>query len=79
MGGSVISPTRAGFGPFRAVGKLTGCVKVELGECAPCLPRFILLGSFSDTLLVVSILDIIAICRRFCSPEGVKSADSCIN
>ena len=45
----------------------------------PCLPSFILLGSFRDTLLVVSILDIvydshsmIAICRRFCSPEGVK-------
>ena len=33
--------------------------------------RFILLGNFSDTLLVVSILDI---CRRFWSPpEGVKS------
>ena len=27
--------------------------------CAPRLPRFILLGSFSDTLLVVSILDIV--------------------
>ena len=33
------------------------------------LPRFILLGSFSDTLLVVSILDI---CSHFWSPEGVK-------
>ena len=32
--------------------------------------RFTQLGSFSDTLLVVSILDI-AICRRFCSPEGL--------
>ena len=39
--------------------------------------RFIQLGSFSDTLLVVSILDI-AICRRFCSPEGVNNS-SCGN
>ena len=36
---------------------------------APRLPWFILLGSFSDTLLVVSILDI---CSHFWSPEGVK-------
>ena len=44
---------------------------------APHLPRFILLASFSGTLLVVLILDMIsqsmiAICSRFCSPEGVK-------
>ena len=38
---------------------------------APRLPRFILLVSFSDTLLVVSILDMVAMCDRFCSPEGV--------
>ena len=30
---------------------------------APRLPRFILLGSFSDTLLVVSILDMIYDCH----------------
>ena len=46
--------------------------KVKSSPHTPCLPRFILLGSFSDTLLVVSILDIIAICSRFCSPEGVN-------
>ena len=34
-------------------------------------PRFILLVSFSDTLLVVSILDIIVIWGRICSAEGV--------
>ena len=63
-----------GYSPFQAVGGggLVGCVQSrELGARAPCLPRFILLGSFSDTLLVVSILDMIAICIRFCSPEGV--------
>ena len=37
-----------------------GCVQIrELGTCAPSLPRFILLVSFSDTLLVVSVLDIV--------------------
>ena len=44
---------------------------LELGARAPSLPKFNLLGSFSDTSLVVSILDI-AISSRFCSPEGVK-------
>ena len=41
---------------------------------APRLPRFILLGSFSDTLLVISFYtqSMIAICSRFCSHEGVK-------
>ena len=44
---------------------------------APHLPRFILLANFSGILLVVLILDMIsqsmiAICSRFCSPEGVK-------
>ena len=39
------------------------------------LLRFILLVNFSDTILLVSILVIetmIAICGRFCSPEGVN-------
>ena len=31
-------------------------LKLELDTRAPCLPRFILLISFSDTLLVVSIV-----------------------
>ena len=33
------------------------CQSRELGERAPRLSRFIVLVSFSDTLLVVSILD----------------------
>ena len=50
----------AGVSPFRAVGELVGCVQSrELGTRPPRLPRFILLGSFSDTLLVVSVLDIV--------------------
>ena len=37
-----------------------GCVQIrELGRCARSLRRFILLVSFSDTLLVVSVLDIV--------------------
>ena len=35
----------------------------ELGVRASCLPRFMLLGSLSDTLLVVSILDIVYDCH----------------
>ena len=46
--------------------------KVESLVRAPRLPRFILPGSFIDTLLVVSILDMIAICSKFCSSEGVN-------
>ena len=34
-----------------------GCAKVESSARAPRLPRFILLVSLSDTLLVISILD----------------------
>ena len=69
-----------------------GCdLALGLGTRAPRIPMFILLVSFSGTLLVVSILDraydchlriaicvgvalcpAIAICDRFCSPEGVK-------
>ena len=50
-------------GAFGAVGRggLVGCVRGR-GLGASCLPRFILLGSFSDTLLVVSILDIVYDC-----------------
>ena len=33
--------------------------------------EFILLVSFNDTLLVVSILSVIAICGCFCSPRSV--------
>ena len=55
---------RPGVSFFRAVGELMGCVESrELGRGAPHLPRFILLGSFSDTLLLVSILDIVYECH----------------
>ena len=38
-------------------GGFVGCVQSrQFGACEPCLPRFILLLSFRDTLLVVSIL-----------------------
>ena len=63
------------LGIFKAVGELMVCAKSrELNAHAPLLPRFILLGSFSDALLVVSI----AICRRFGSLEGVTNS-SCGN
>ena len=43
---------------------LCGVRSRELGAgCAPHLPRFILLVSFSDTLLVVAILGIVYDCR----------------
>ena len=51
------------FNPFQTVGVLVGCVKSrEFGARAPPLPSFILLVSFSDTLLAVSILDIVYDC-----------------
>ena len=48
-------------GPFRAVGGecLWSVSKVESSARAPRLPSFILLVSFSDSLLAVSILDIV--------------------
>ena len=52
-------PIRSVFNLFGAVGELMACVQSQdLGAWEPRLPRFILLGSFSDTLLVVLILDI---------------------
>ena len=57
-------------GPFRAVGGwmgvgvLVGCAQSrELGGRAARLLRFILLVSFSDTLLVVSMVDIVYDCH----------------
>ena len=44
-------------------GDLWAVSKVESSVRAPCLPRFILLESFSDTLLVVSVLDIVYSCH----------------
>ena len=49
-----------GRGVWRAVSGLADYVQVrELGMCAPDLPRFTLLVSSSDILLVVSILGIV--------------------
>ena len=71
-----MGPFWPGGGPFQAVGEgLWTVSKVESLARAPRLPRFILLISFSDTLLVVSTLDIVYDCNLgplFCSPEGVK-------
>ena len=50
------------WGGFCSPGGLL-IVPVELGAPAPRLPRFILLVSFSDTLLVVSILEIVYDCH----------------
>ena len=44
-------------------GELVRCVRDESSVHAPRLPRFIQLGSFSDTLHVVSILDIAYDCH----------------
>ena len=55
--------------------RLCVCVCLVGGEMVMgCVqsPEFNLLGSLSDTLPGVSILDMSAICSRFCSPEGVK-------
>ena len=50
--------------PFETVGELMGCVQsLELGAGAPRLLRFILLRTFSDTSLVVWILDIVYDCH----------------
>ena len=40
-------------------GSLWAVSKVESSAHASCLPKFILLGSFSDNLLVVCISDIV--------------------
>ena len=68
LGGGVIGGSCGLGGPFRAVGGLMGCARGPgppqmLGARAVHLPRFILLGSFGDTLLVVSILDIAYDCH----------------
>ena len=45
------------------VGRLWAASRVESSACAPRPPWFILLVSFSDILLVVSILDIVCDCH----------------
>ena len=53
------------LGPFKGVGGGSSWAVsgVESSVHAPHLPRFIQLGSFSDTLHVVSILDIVYDCH----------------
>ena len=58
-------------GPFRRAVNGEACWLCPKSS-APRHPRFILLESFSDTLLVVFICDMIVIWGRFCSPEWVK-------
>ena len=53
-----------GFWPFPGCVCLCVCVGGTCGLCPMCrLPRFILLASFGDTLLVVSILDMVYDCH----------------
>ena len=59
------SPFQTGWGGGRGGGGgLVGCVQSRgLGARSPHLPRFILLVSFSDTLLAVLSLDIVYDCH----------------
>ena len=52
-----------GIALLRLCESLWAVSKVESSERASCLSRFILLGSFSDTLLVVSTLGIVYDCH----------------
>ena len=54
-----MGPFWSGDSPFWAAGErgLVGCVQGR--ELGACLPRFIVLRSFSGTILVVSTLDIV--------------------
>ena len=55
------------------------CPKWEAQRVSlPRFRKFILLVSFSGTLLVVSVLSMIAICSSFCCPGGVINS-SCGN
>ena len=52
-----------GLCPGSSAWGLVGCIQSrEIGARASCLPRFILLLSFIDTVLVVSNLDIVYDC-----------------
>ena len=55
--------------PFQGRGIAYGVVSKIESPARACLAK----QSLSDTLLVVSILDMIAICSRFSSPEEVKN------
>ena len=51
-------------GGWGSGGWLMGCAQSqEVGARVPCHLRFILLGNFNDTLLVVLILDIVYDCH----------------
>ena len=51
---------RGGCASWGGGGELVGCAESrEFGASAHQLPRFVVLGNFSDTLLVVSILDMV--------------------
>ena len=67
LGFSLVGVVGVGWGGVGCGGVGVGLCGVrsrELGAgCAPHLPRFILLVSFSDTLLVVAILGIVYDCR----------------
>ena len=53
-----------GLGGWGSGGWLMGCAQSqEVGARVPCHLRFILLGNFNDTLLVVLILDIVYDCH----------------
>ena len=64
------------FGPLGLWGGLWAVSKVESSEDASSFPRFILLGSFSDTLLVVSILDILLFLGSFAVLKGFSNIES---
>ena len=50
--------------PFKVVGELMGCMQSwEISTRTPLLPGFILLGSFSGTFLLVSILAMLHDCH----------------
>ena len=65
-------PGMALWGLWGGRGWLVGCVQSrKLNVSAPRLSRFILLVSFSDTLLVVSILDITYVAMSFVTAFAV--------
>ena len=62
--GSVWPLALSGLGWWGGEGGVVGCVlSREVDTRAPRQPRFILLGSFIDPLLVVSILEIVYDCH----------------
>ena len=60
------------FWPFRGCGGACGLCPKSRAWCARHAFRGLSCREASLTLLVVSILDMIAICSKFCSSEGVN-------